>query len=142
MQTPTQPAGAPVPAMNGIAPLILIIEDNAPNLLLAQTVLRRAGFRIVTATTAEEGRLRLTEQVPDLVLTDIQLPGMDGIELVRLLHSEPATASIPVVALSAHAMKEEEEKAMAAGCLGFIRKPIDTRGLAGQISAFLTVQNS
>ena len=123
--------------MSDARPRVLVIEDNLASLLLTQTVLLRAGFEVISATSAEEGARLLSETNPAIILTDIQLPGIDGIELVRLLRADPAMASIPIVALSAHAMKEEEQSALDAGCTGFIRKPIDTRMLAEQVTRFL-----
>lgn len=120
---------------------ILIVEDNPSNMLLAQAVLRRAGHRVSEARSAEEAIERLRSTLPDLILMDIQLPGLDGIDLTRLLKSDPATAGVPVVALSAHAMERDRERALAAGCVGFISKPFDTRTLARDVEALLDSRN-
>lgn len=105
---------------------VLVIEDHPVNLQLAQFLLERAGFRVAAAATAQEGiakaRLR-----PHLILMDIELPGMDGLAATRLLKSDPATADIPVVAMTANAMQGDRERCMGAGCDWYICKPIDTR---------------
>ena len=123
-------------------PLILIVEDNDANLVLVQAVLRRAGFRTDVARDAEEAKARLAASQPDLILMDIQLPGQDGLTLTREIKSVSRTASIPVVAVTAHAMKEDRERALAAGCDGYVAKPIDTRTLAAAIQSILRARQS
>ena len=93
---------------------ILIVEDNAVNMKLARNVLRSRGYRIIEATTGEEALELLRGELPDLVLMDIQLPGMDGLEVTRRIKEDPATAGLPVVALTAHAQKADEPA--GAGC--------------------------
>jgi len=122
---------------DGGAPLVLVVEDNHANLILVQAVLRRAGFRVEAARDAEEATARLAANRPDLILMDIQLPGRDGLTLTRDIKGNPETASIPIIALTAHAMKEDRERALAAGCDGYIAKPIDTRTLAADIRSIL-----
>src|SRR5690606_22902120 len=116
---------------------ILLIEDNPLNMELAGEILRQAGLTVLEAVTARE-RLRLAvEARPALVLLDIQLPDLDGLEAVRRLRADPRTAGIPVVALTAQAMKGDEGAARAAGCDGYIAKPIDTRRFAADVLAYL-----
>ena len=118
-------------------PCILVVEDNPANMMLVVAVLERAGLRSAEAISAEEAR-RLIETVhPDVVLMDIQLPGEDGLSLTRELKSNPATAHIPIIALTAHAMKGDEVQAIAAGCDAYIAKPIDTHAFVPFVAQFL-----
>ena len=118
-------------------PTILIIEDNEMNLELAATLLEMKGFSIISARTAEEG-LRLAYQfLPDLILMDFSLPGMDGLTAIRNLKANPATRHLAVIGLSANAMKGDEEIALNAGCNGYLTKPIDTRTFASTIENFV-----
>jgi two-component system cell cycle response regulator DivK len=103
---------------------ILIVEDNPANLTLATFLLESAGHVVVSATDGETGLRLAKEEQPALILMDIQLPGMDGLEVVGLLKRDDATRSIPVLALTALAMKGDEERIRAAGCDGYIAKPI------------------
>lgn len=116
---------------------ILVIDDNPVNLKLASEVLRAAGHDVIRAEDAEQALRQLETRVPHLVLTDISLPGMSGLELTRRLKSDPRYAHLPVVALTASAMKGDEAKILAAGCDAYIAKPLDTRQLAAQISRIL-----
>jgi two-component system cell cycle response regulator DivK len=118
--------------------LILIIEDNERNLKLVRDVLQYNGFRTVEAHTAEDGLVLANARPPDLVLLDLQLPGLDGIEAFRQLRGSPPTATIPVVAITAFAMKDDRERVLRAGFDGYLEKPISVRELAGQVRAFLT----
>lgn len=116
---------------------ILIVEDNPLNLELATDILSGAGFDVLPASLAREGlRLTLAEQ-PDLVLMDIRLPDLDGVSAVRILKEDPATSSIPVIALTAQAMRGDEEAARSAGFDGYISKPIDTRTFARTVKTYL-----
>jgi two-component system cell cycle response regulator DivK len=103
---------------------VLIVEDNAANMKLASFLVERAGHTVLPAADAETGLTLARERHPDLILMDIQLPGMDGLEAIRLLKADGETRSIPVIALTALAMKGDEERIRAAGCDGYIAKPI------------------
>ena len=103
---------------------VLIVEDNPANMTLAVFLLTSAGHTVLSATDAETGLSMARAQNPDLILMDIQLPGMDGLEATALLKSDEATRPIPVIALTALAMKGDEERIRAAGCDGYIAKPI------------------
>jgi CheY-like chemotaxis protein len=116
---------------------ILIVDDNPANLKLARVLLRSEGYEVRTAIDAEEAIEILRAFRPRLILMDVQLPGMDGLELTRRLRADPATAGIIVVALTAYAMKGDEERVLAAGCDGYVAKPIDTRALPGVIADYL-----
>lgn len=120
------------------SPLILVVEDNLANQLLACIVLEREGYRVDVANTSAEALERLDACTPDLILMDVQLPGQGGLDLACQLKADPATAAIPIVAHTAHAMAGDKEAALAAGCEGYIAKPIDTRTFAGQVARFLS----
>jgi signal transduction histidine kinase/ActR/RegA family two-component response regulator len=116
---------------------ILLIEDNASNRELTRMVLNGNGFRVDVATDGNEGLEKARTELYDLVLMDVKLPGLDGITLTRMLKSDPKTARIPVVALSAHAMKGDEQEALAAGCAAYITKPIEVAQFVRRITSFL-----
>jgi CheY-like chemotaxis protein len=118
-------------------PLVLLVEDNETNQMLATAVLERDGLRVQVAGSADEAMVILQVSRPDLILMDLQLPGRDGLTFTRDLKLDPATAGIPVVAMTAHAMMGDEEQALAAGCAGYIAKPVDTRTLADEVRRHL-----
>ena len=120
---------------------ILIIEDNLLNLELATDLLEVNGFVVSSARTAEEGLRMAREILPDLVLMDISMPGMDGLAATRELKANPATRHLPVIALTAHAMKGDRETALNAGCDGHVTKPIDTRTFIETIKRFIAPAN-
>ena len=122
--------------------LVLVVEDNPANLLLVQAVLERAGYRVATAGSAEEALVSLSATRPDLVLTDVQLPGRDGLALTRHIRRDQNLAGVPIVALTALAMPEDRDRALAAGCDGYIAKPINTRTLAAELGAILEARRS
>jgi CheY-like chemotaxis protein len=117
--------------------LILAVDDNPTNLKLVADVLEFEGCRVLTAADAEEAQQIIARTLPDLILMDIALPGMDGLTLTRLLKADRRTQRIRIVALTAFAMKGDDNKAVAAGCEGYITKPIDTRKFPAQVAAFL-----
>jgi CheY-like chemotaxis protein len=116
---------------------VLLVDDNGMNMQLQGDLLELAGFVVLKAVTAEEALGRAYLDLPDLVLMDVSLPGMDGLAATRLLKSDPRTAAIPVVALTAQAMSGDREEALEAGCDGYIVKPIDTRLFAQTVCGFL-----
>jgi CheY-like chemotaxis protein len=116
---------------------ILIVDDNALNLRLARLLLSGEGYDVRTAGNAEEALAVLAEFKPRMILMDLQMPGMDGLELTRRLKADAATRDITILALTAYAMKGDEERARAAGCDGYIPKPIDTRELPELIARLL-----
>jgi CheY-like chemotaxis protein len=117
---------------------ILIVDDNAQNLKLARVILATEGYDVRTAADAEEAVAFLRTSRPHLILMDIQLPGMDGLQLTRLLKADGATRDIRIIALTAYAMKGDEEKAFAAGCDGYVSKPIDTERLPEIVRSHLS----
>ena len=116
---------------------VLIVEDNPANLTLSVFLVERAGHTVLTATDAERGLALAREQRPDLILMDIQLPGMDGLEAIALLKADERTRAIPVIALTALAMKGDEERIRAAGCECYIAKPLDYQAFLATIAAQL-----
>ncbi|HYL06691.1 MAG TPA: response regulator [Thermoanaerobaculia bacterium] len=120
---------------------ILIVDDNPANLKLVRVMLRAEGYEVQAAVDAEQALALLASFHPRLILMDLQLPGMDGLTLTRRLKDDPATRDVAILALTAYAMKGDEEKAMLAGCDGYITKPIDTRTLPLVIARFLAARD-
>ena len=116
---------------------ILIVDDNPVNLKLARVLLASEGYSVRTASDAEEALDILRSFYPRLILMDIQLPGMDGLELTKRLKANPETRDILILALTAYAMKGDDKKMLDAGCDGYISKPVDTRTLPGVIAEHL-----
>ena len=116
---------------------ILIVEDNKDSRELVIKVLKNKGYLLVEAVDGEDALLKATEQLPDLILMDISIPKIDGFEVTRRLKERENCKDIPIIALTAHAMKGDKEKALQAGCDGYISKPINVRQLPDQIQAFL-----
>jgi two-component system cell cycle response regulator DivK len=116
---------------------ILVVEDNADNMTLAVMLLRSAGHTVYSAVDAEAGLMVARAELPNLILMDVQLPGMDGLEATGLLKRDAATRAIPVIALTALAMKGDEERIRAAGCDGYIAKPMSVRQFLTTIAAQL-----
>jgi two-component system cell cycle response regulator DivK len=117
---------------------ILVVEDNPLNLKLVRDVLRVAGYDVLEARSGEEGLAVAAEQPPDLVLMDLQLPGIDGTETMHRMRKDGLEPGVPVVAVTAFAMTEDRERAWHAGFDGYLEKPISVRQLANQVEAFLT----
>jgi CheY-like chemotaxis protein len=118
--------------------MILVVEDNERNLKLLRDVLEYAGYDVRVARTAEDGITLADTEPPDLVLMDLQLPGIDGMEALRRLRQSPRTAGIPVVAVTAQAMKQDRERALTAGFNGYVEKPISVRAFPDQVRSFLS----
>jgi two-component system cell cycle response regulator DivK len=116
---------------------ILVVEDNADNMKLAVFLLESAGHTVLSATDAEAGLTLARAERPNLILMDIQLPGMDGLEAAALLKRDNATRAIPVIALTALAMKGDEQRILEAGCDGYIAKPLRYREFLAAVAAQL-----
>jgi two-component system cell cycle response regulator DivK len=116
--------------------LILIVEDNDRNLKLVRDLLQVKGYRTLEAGTAERGLALASAQRPDLILMDIQLPGMDGVTALGRLRADPRTAAIPVLALTAFAMKDDQARFVNAGFDGYLMKPINVRELPDQVRQY------
>ncbi len=121
---------------------ILVVDDNPTNLKLVSDVLAFEGYDMLRAGDAEAAMVILADTLPDIILMDIALPGMDGLTLTRQLKTDARTRHIRVVALTAFAMKGDDQKAFDAGCDGYITKPIDTRAFPGQVAGFLARESS
>ena len=120
---------------------ILVVEDNPLNMKLVKGLLNIGKYHMLEANDAESGIQLIRTQQPDLVLMDIQLPGMDGLSATKILKEDPSVENIPIVALTSYAMQGDKEKAMEAGCSGYIAKPIDTRKFLQTVSQYLDDHN-
>jgi CheY-like chemotaxis protein len=116
---------------------ILVIEDNPLNMKLVRSLLKIPHYNVLEATDAEMGLQLLRQYQPDLILMDIQLPGMDGLSATRHIKNDPALRHIPIIALTSYAMHGDEEKAKEAGCEGYIAKPIETKTFLETITQYL-----
>jgi CheY-like chemotaxis protein len=116
---------------------ILIVDDNPQNLKLAKVILCAEGYDVRTAIDADDALRVLQSFAPRLILVDVQLPGMDGLALARQLKADPARCGIVIIALTSYAMKGDDEKAFAAGCDGYMSKPIDIEALPRMVAQFL-----
>jgi two-component system, cell cycle response regulator DivK len=127
---------------SALRPLLLLVEDFDDAREMYRDYLAFSGFRVETARDGQEAIDKARALAPDLILMDLSLPGIDGWEATRLLKADPATRRLPIVALSAHAMAADRERALAAGCDGFIAKPCLPPDLVQQISAYLKGQSA
>jgi CheY-like chemotaxis protein len=118
---------------------ILVVDDNPMNVRLLNVLLKNAGYVVHSAYDALEALDSLATFTPELILVDLQLPGMDGLELVRRFRAHPVTRDLPIVAVTAYAMKGDDQKAFDAGCDGYVTKPIDTRAFLGVVAEHLRV---
>jgi CheY-like chemotaxis protein len=116
---------------------VLVVEDNEMNMQLVEYLLEEGGFEIVKATSGEEALRLTTSEKPDLVLMDIHLPGMDGLSVVRQMKQNDNTRAIPVLALTAHAMRGDRDRFLEAGCDGYISKPIDVKTFIPSLQRYL-----
>jgi CheY-like chemotaxis protein len=116
---------------------ILIVDDNPTNLKLVAYLMSANGYEVTTAQDADAALSAIAKSPPRLILMDLQLPGIDGLELTRKLKADPATKGIIIVAVTAYAMKGDEQRALEAGCDAYVTKPIDTRGLPATIAKYL-----
>ena len=120
-----------------MAATVLVVDDNATNLKLVAYLVRANGYEVHTAGHADAALAAVAEHRPQLILMDLQLPGVDGLELTRRLKADPATRDIVIIAVTAYAMKGDQDRARAAGCDDYVTKPIDTRALPGVIAQHL-----
>jgi CheY-like chemotaxis protein len=120
---------------------ILVVEDNELNMKLVKGLIKIGKYRMLEAIDAESGIELIREQRPDLVLMDIQLPGMDGLSATKIIKEDPSLKDIPIIALTSYAMQGDKEKAIEAGCTGYIAKPIDTRKFLETLAQYLKGEN-
>ena len=116
---------------------VLVVEDNPKNLKLVRAVLEHHGFHVIEATTGEDGVRLAGEVSPDLILMDLQLPGIDGAEALRQIRADEVEAHVPVVAVTAFAMDDDRERAFASGFSGYVQKPISVQNLPHQVRDFI-----
>ena len=121
---------------------ILVVEDNPLNLELISDIPEAHGYRLQAATSGAEALKMVDEEKPDMILMDIQLPGLDGLTITRMIKEKPGHHDLPIIALTAHAMRGDEEKAKEAGCDGYISKPIDTRAVPKTVRAHLDARSN
>jgi len=119
---------------------ILIVEDEPKNMKLLRDLLQRFGYEILEASDGEEGVKSAGENIPNLVLMDIMMPKMDGLEATRIIKADAKTKHIPIIALTSYAMKGDRERTIEAGCDGYIAKPVDILEVLKTIEHFLTMQ--
>lgn len=117
--------------------LVLIVEDDVPNAKLQRVLLENAGYEVIVAGDAQQAQTSLAERRPDLILMDLQLPGMDGFTLTALIRAQPGFADMPIVAITAYAMNGDEARALEAGCNGYLTKPINTRTFVETVTRFI-----
>ena len=117
---------------------VLIVEDNPLNLKLVRDVLLKAGFEVIESRTGEEGVARAQDSQPDVILMDLQLPGINGTQALRLIRDDPSGADVPVIALTAFAMSKDRDRALLDGFDGYLTKPISVRDLPHEVASFLT----
>ena len=120
---------------------VLVVEDNPANMKLATFLLQHSGYQVLQADNADAAIKCAHQNQPDMILMDVQLPGMDGLEATRLLKADAATRDLTVIALTAFAMKGDEERILAAGCDGYIAKPIKYKAFLAEVSRLLTERN-
>ncbi len=116
---------------------ILIVEDNEDNLMVYRTILEHVGYGVIEARDGEEGIARAREHHPDLILMDISIPKIDGWEATRRLKEEEDTREIPIIALTAHALEEDREKALRVGCDGYLAKPVEPRRVVEEVQRYV-----
>jgi two-component system, cell cycle response regulator DivK len=116
---------------------VLLVEDNEDNLVVYRTILEHVGFTVIEARDGEEGVNRARAQRPDIILMDISIPKMDGWEATERLKADGATASIPIIALTAHALEEDRLKAIQFGCDGYLAKPVEPRRVVQEVEKFI-----
>jgi len=116
---------------------VLVVEDNEDNLYLIRFILEENGYEVIEARDGAEGVELAINKKPDLILMDIQLPDIDGMEVTRRIRASEADSDIPIIALTSYAMTGDREKALAAGCTGYIEKPINTETIMAEINKYL-----
>ena len=116
---------------------VLLVEDNEDNLIVYRTILDHVGYRVIEARDGEEGVARAASEHPDLILMDVSLPRMDGWEATRRIKADAATRDIPIIAVTAHALDDDREKAIEVGCDGYLAKPVAPRRVVEEVERFI-----
>jgi CheY-like chemotaxis protein len=116
---------------------VLLVEDNEDNLVVYRTILEHVGYKVIEARDGEEGVTQARQQRPDLILMDISIPKIDGWEATQRLKSDEQTRAIPIIALTAHALEEDRQKAVQAGCDGYLAKPVEPRRVVQEVERFV-----
>ena len=116
---------------------VLLVEDNEDNLIVYRTILDHVGYRVIEARDGEEGVARASSDHPDLILMDVSLPRMDGWEATRRIKADAATRDIPIIAVTAHALDDDREKAIEVGCDGYLAKPVAPRRVVEEVERFI-----
>jgi len=122
---------------NGNQKTVLLVEDNEDNLVVYRTILEHVGYRVIEARDGEEGVTQARQEMPDLILMDISIPKIDGWEATQRLKADSATRQIPIIALTAHALEEDRQKAVQAGCDGYLAKPVEPRRVVQEVERFV-----
>ena len=123
--------------MSATGKTVLLVEDNEDNRIVYSTILRHFGYQVTEALNGEEGISKAKSEMPDLILMDISIPIIDGWEATQILKHDPATSHIPIIALTAHALASDREKAMEVGCDGYLAKPCEPRAVVAEVQRFL-----
>lgn len=119
------------------AKTVLLVEDNEDNLIVYRTILDHVGYRVIEARDGEEGVARALADLPDLILMDVSLPKMDGWEATRRIKADEGTRRIPIIAVTAHALDDDREKATQVGCDGYLAKPVAPRRVVEEVERFI-----
>jgi CheY-like chemotaxis protein len=134
-------AAGPRTGMTPNGKTVLLVEDNEDNRIVYSTILRHFGYKVTEALNGEEGIAKARAEKPDLILMDISIPIIDGWEATQVLKHDPQTRSIPIIALTAHALASDREKAMEVGCDGYLAKPCEPRAVVAEVQRFLGKDN-
>jgi two-component system, cell cycle response regulator DivK len=116
---------------------VLLVEDNEDNLVVYRTILEHVGYRVLEARDGEEGVSRARDEMPDIILMDISIPKIDGWEATQRLKADASTRVIPIIALTAHALEKDRQKAVQAGCDGYLAKPVEPRRVVAEVERFV-----
>src|SRR5438477_11688244 len=127
--------------MSSSGKMVLLVEDNGDKRIVYSTILKHVGYEVTEALSGEEGIAKARSEKPDLILMDISIPIIDGWEATQVLTRDPSTKSIPIIALTAHALASDREKAMEVGCDGYLAKPCEPRAVVAEVQRFLGKNN-
>jgi len=123
--------------MNTVVKTVLLVEDNEDNRIVYSTILQHFGYRVMEALNGEDGIAKARSERPDLILMDISIPVIDGWEATQVLKGDPETCGIPIIALTAHALASDRERAMEVGCDSYLAKPCEPKAVVGEVERFI-----